>query len=139
MPTTTQNCLEISGPRAILNKAEIAHLIKESLSREANHPEHSRSGFCRPLNRIGVELRIAFGPFAFRKYSSGSSQRLFFGNPLNLRGRAANSSTGSQPSTAQPSPPTSPAAMHVSTTRSNIPRKTSPSRKRSLRAHENGE
>src|SRR6476646_11357972 len=42
-------------------------------------------------------------------------------------------------STAKPSPPTRPAAMHASTTRSNTRRKTSPSRKRSLRARENAE
>src|SRR6201994_234569 len=40
-------------------------------------------------------------------------------------------------STAKPSPPTRPAARHASTTRSNTRRKTSPSRKRSLRAREN--
>jgi hypothetical protein len=42
-------------------------------------------------------------------------------------------------STAKPSPPTSSAAMHVSTTRSNICRKTPPWRKRSWRARENAE
>jgi hypothetical protein len=42
-------------------------------------------------------------------------------------------------STATPSPPTRPAAMHASKTRSNMWRKTSPSRKRSLRARENAE
>src|SRR5882762_3953024 len=42
-------------------------------------------------------------------------------------------------STAKPSPPTRPAAMHASTTRSNTRRKTSPSRKRSFRARENAE
>jgi transposase len=42
-------------------------------------------------------------------------------------------------STAKPSPPTRPAATHVSTTRSNMRRKTSPSRKHSLRARENAE
>jgi hypothetical protein len=42
-------------------------------------------------------------------------------------------------STATPSPPTRPAAMHALKTRSNMWRKTSPSRKRSLRARENAE
>ena len=42
-------------------------------------------------------------------------------------------------STANPSPPTSPAAMHASTTRSKTWRKMSLSRKRSLRARENAE
>src|SRR4051794_6154674 len=42
-------------------------------------------------------------------------------------------------STAKPSPPTRSAAMQASTTRSNTRRKTSPSRKRSLRARENAE
>ena len=40
---------------------------------------------------------------------------------------------------AKPWPPTKPTAMHASTTRSKTRRKTSPSRKRSLRARENAE
>src|SRR4029077_12086745 len=42
-------------------------------------------------------------------------------------------------STAKPSPPTRPALMHASTTRSNTVRKTSVLRNRSLRARENAE
>src|SRR5262245_11027570 len=42
-------------------------------------------------------------------------------------------------STAKPSPPTNPAAMHVATTRSNTRRKILLSRNRSLRARENVE
>jgi hypothetical protein len=61
--------------------------------------------------------------------------------PVRPRDRALLVGIGSNQaaSTAKPSPPTSPAAIHASTTRSNTRRKTSPSRKRSLRARENAE
>src|SRR5262249_29049974 len=81
--------------------------------------------------------RVARYSFAARLTSCGSSSLLHFVPGIDRCLLA--SATMRLASTAKPSPPTKPALMHASTTRSNTVRKRSLSRNRSLRTRENAE
>src|SRR5262249_31833362 len=113
--------------------------------RPAHRPVHCAAGSDGEMNFGGTSLaapkaassRVARYSFTAR-LASLTARSLFHSAPGIERCLLA-SATIKLASTANPSPPTNPAAMHVSTTRSKTRRKRSLSRNRSLRARENAE